>query len=121
MIEHRLFTRYPVIGKAVLQTKTIPIRTARGDLIDMSFKGIGVYSPDPMQPHDIVRLLLTSKSFGRHIQGDGKIMYAQKVWRNDKMLFRVGIEFVNVDSDFVRDIVEGLQKESAKKSPEGTI
>ena len=117
MIEHRLFTRFPVTGKAVLQTKTMPIRTARGDLIDMSFKGIGIYSPDSMKANDAVRLLLTSRSFSRHIQGDGKIMYVQKIFRNDKMLFRMGIEFVSVDSDLVRDIVEGLQKESIKKKP----
>jgi len=115
MIEHRLFTRYPVIGKAVLQTKTMPIRTARGDLIDMSFKGIGIYSSDALQPKDAVRLLLTSKSFSRHIQGDGQVMYVQKVVRQDKMLFRIGIEFVSVDSELIRDIVEALQKDSHKK------
>jgi c-di-GMP-binding flagellar brake protein YcgR len=116
MIEHRLFTRYPVIGKAVLQTKTVPIRTVRGDMIDISFKGIGIYSDDAVQPNEAIRVLLTSKSFERHIQGEGKIKYVQSVLRNDKRVFRMGIEFVNVDSDLVRDIVETLQKESLKKT-----
>jgi hypothetical protein len=86
----------------------------KANLLDISFKGAGVHAKQMLAAGTPVRFIITSKSFEDHIGGDGRIVYARPMKRNEVAFFRMGIEFINVDSELVRDILLALQEELSK-------
>ncbi|MCX5707909.1 MAG: PilZ domain-containing protein [Candidatus Omnitrophica bacterium] len=111
MIEHRLFTRYRVEGEVLLQCAGPKPETIRAELVDMSFRGFGVYSPKAIDANTTVRFYISGKYFEKHLRGEGKIMYSQSYRRKETDVFRMGVEFISVDSDQVRDGLDRLRKE----------
>jgi hypothetical protein len=119
MIEHRLFTRYRVHGEVLIQfTKTKP-ETIRTELVDMSFRGFGVYSPRAIEANTTVKFYISGKLFEKHLRGEGKVMYSQSYRRKETDIFRMGVEFISVDSDQVRDALELLRNDLAKEQGAG--
>jgi hypothetical protein len=112
VIEHRLFTRYRVAGEVLVQyTGGAKPETIRAELVDMSFRGFGVYSPKAISASSTVKFYISGKYFEKHLRGEGKIMYSQAYRRKETDVFRMGVEFISVDSDQVRDVLEMLRKE----------
>jgi hypothetical protein len=119
MIEHRLFTRYRVGGEVLVQYGggTKP-ETIRAELVDMSFRGFGVYSPKALAASATVKFYISGKYFEKHLRGEGKVMYSQAYRRKETDVFRMGVEFISVDSDQVRDLLEILRKEQGSGAQE---
>ena len=115
MEEHRLFIRYKIPGEVLIQPKDGINKTIKANLIDLCFKGAGVYSNELIPTDTHVRILITSKAFEGHIRGEGKIRYVRILKKDQDELYRMGIEFVDVDSDLIRDILTQLQEELSKK------
>jgi hypothetical protein len=111
MIEHRLFTRYRIEGEVLIQSAGAKPETIRTELVDMSFRGFGVYSPKAVDANASVKFYISGKHFEKHLRGEGKIMYSQAYRRNDSDIFRMGVEFIAVDSNQVRDVLDLLRKE----------
>jgi hypothetical protein len=114
MQEHRLFIRYKVQGDVLIHQKTGELKPVKGDLVDLCFKGAGIYSKEKLEPEMPVRFIIMSKSFPEHIKGEGKIIYVRPMTRNGEDFFRLGLNFINVDSEQLRDILVHLQDELAK-------
>jgi len=118
MIEHRLFTRFKVEGEGLIQYNATKPETVRMELADMSFRGFGAYSPKPIESNTDVKFYISGKIFGKHLRGEGKVMYSQKYRRKETDVFRVGVEFISVDSNLVRDTLELLRKKQANSAKE---
>jgi hypothetical protein len=118
MIEHRLFTRFKVEGEGLIQYTAAKPETVRVELVDMSFRGFGVYSPKPIDGDTNVKFYFSGKKFEKHLRGEGKVMYSQKYRHKDADVFRMGVEFISVDSNQVRDMLESLRKEQSGKLPQ---
>jgi c-di-GMP-binding flagellar brake protein YcgR len=114
MLEHRLFTRFVVPGEVLIQLQGATIETVRAELVDISFKGAGAYSAKMIAVDTRVRFFISSKSFEKHIRGEGRIRYAHAHRRKDVDVYRLGIEFVDVDSELVRDILTRLSEKNYK-------
>jgi hypothetical protein len=114
MQEHRLFIRYRVQGEVLLHTKNGDLKPLKCDLVDLCFKGAGIYSKEKLEPETAVRFIIASKSFPEHIRGEGKIIYVRPMTRNGEDFFRLGLNFINVDSELLKDILLRLQNELAK-------
>jgi hypothetical protein len=113
MQEHRLFTRYRVQGEVLIQYSSAgKPETVRAELVDISFRGFGVYSPKSIDAGATVKFYISGGLFTKHMRGEGKLMYSQAYHRKETDVFRMGIEFISVDSDQVRDILDILQKET---------
>jgi c-di-GMP-binding flagellar brake protein YcgR len=111
MIEHRLFTRYRVEGEVLIQFTGAKPETIRTELVDMSFRGFGVYSPKAVDANATVKFYISGKYFEKHLRGEGKVMYSQAYRRKEADVFRMGVEFISVDSNQVRDVLDILRKE----------
>lgn len=116
MIEHRLFTRYRIEGEVLIQSTGAKPETIRAELVDMSFRGFGVYSPKAIDAKALVKFYISGKYFEKHLRGEGKIMYSQAYRRKDTNVFRMGIEFIAVDSNQVRDVLDVLRKERGSEA-----
>ena len=115
MIEHRLFTRFKVEGEGLIQYTAAKPETVRVELVDMSFRGFGVYSPKPIEGDTKVKFYFSGEKFERHLRGEGKVMYSQKYRHKEADVFRMGVEFISVDSNQVRDMLESLRQEQSGK------
>jgi c-di-GMP-binding flagellar brake protein YcgR len=110
MIEHRLFTRFKVEGEGLIQYSSAKPETVRVEMADMSFRGFGVYSPRPIETNTSVKFYISGKMFEKHLRGEGKIMYSQKYRHKETDVYRMGVEFISVDSNQVRDVLDILRK-----------
>ena len=115
MIEHRLFTRFKLEGEGLIQYNVAKPGTIRVELADMSFRGFGAYSSEPIESNTHVKFYISGKIFEKHLRGEGKVMYSQAYRRKEADIFRMGVEFISVDSEQVRDVLELLRKEQSEK------
>jgi hypothetical protein len=111
VLEHRLFTRYRAEGEVLLQYNVTKPETIRAELVDMSFRGFGLYASKAINASTMIKFYISGKYFEKHLRGEGKIMYCQAYRRKETDVFRMGVEFISVDSDQVRDVLEVLRKE----------
>lgn len=110
--ENRFFARFLVAGTILVQIKTQgAVKTIKGELLDLSFKGGGFYSKEPLNKGDSVIFLLLNTELGVRLRGEAKIVSAQKTQKEGSAIFRYGMEFRKLDSESLRDIVLNLQKD----------
>lgn len=111
MIEHRLFTRYRLEGEVLIQALGPMPEAIHAELVDMSFRGFGVYSPKAVDANVKIKFYISGKYFEKNLKGEGKVMYCQAYRRKDTDVFRIGVEFISVDSNQIRDVLDILHKE----------
>lgn len=92
-------------------------RTVKGELVDVSFRGVAAYSDESLPKDALFRFLLLSKEFDVRMGGVGKIIYSQPIVRRNATMFRLAVEFTSVDSDLVREIMTKLEKVLEPKEP----
>jgi c-di-GMP-binding flagellar brake protein YcgR len=120
MLEHRFFTRYKVEGEVLIQFKGQgKTETVRAELVDMSFRGCGIYSPRALEQAMMVNFFISGKLFQKHMRGEARVMYSQAYKRANGDVHRVGLEFISVDSDQVRDVIMLFQDERDKAQARG--
>ena len=107
--ENRLYVRYSLQGMILIQ-ETGSIKTLKGELVDLSFKGCAAYCKQPLKLENGVKFIVKTEELGVHFQGTAQVKYCQPIVRNSETLYRIGIEFVGVDSEQVRDALLHLQK-----------
>jgi len=111
VIEHRLFTRYRAGGEVLLQYTGKKPEAIRAELVDISFRGFGVYAPVAIDANTTVKFYISGQYFEKHLRGEGRVMYSQAYRRKETDVFRMGVEFISVDSNQVRDVLDVLRKE----------
>ncbi|MCK9595411.1 MAG: PilZ domain-containing protein [Candidatus Omnitrophica bacterium] len=114
MPENRLFTRFIVEGEVLVHPHGQGAELVKTELVDISFKGAGVYSPKMIELNTPVKFIVSGKLFKNTIRGEGRIKYAHPWKRNGRDVFRIGIEFVDVDSDLVMDRLKFLRESLPK-------
>ena len=127
MLEQRRYKRYNTEGTVILKPEDSSSRTIRTDLIDLSFLGIGVHAYEKIEAGIDVEFELKDKLRVEPIIGKGKIKYIQEIKKFDSKVFKIGIEFINVDKTAIQYILRRLQanlsiearskKHQFKKSP----
>lgn len=110
MSESRLFTRFIVEGEMLIQLQGQGSAMVKTELVDISFKGAGVYSPKKIELDTPVKFVVSGKLFKNSIRGAGRIKYVHPWKRGGQDVYRIGIEFVDVDSDLVLDRLKDLRE-----------
>lgn len=98
MNERREFQRFSIDAEVVLKPEDGTSRVIKADLYGICFLGAGVYATEKIEPNMIVKFELTSKLSKETIVCEGKVVYATKVKEGPACIFRMGINFINVDS-----------------------
>ncbi len=109
MVERREFKRFAIDGDVVIKPQDGTCRVLKADLYGVCFLGAGVYATENIEPGTLVNIELTSKLSKGSIICDGKVVYSVKVKEAPSCIFRMGINFINVDSKKNQDIFNLIQ------------
>ncbi len=99
MDERREFKRFNIEAAVVLKPEDGTYRVIEADLYGICFLGAGVYATETIAPGCIVKFELTSKLSKETIVCEGKVIYSTKVKEGPACIFRLGIKFINIDSE----------------------
>lgn len=123
MPELRRYTRFKVRGRVTLKLEE-STRDINADLIDIGFLGMGIYAQEKIDAGTNVKfeLMLNLLNESLALTGKGKIKYALEMKKQDIDVFRIGIEFTNLDKKTIINILNRIQtdnrvKERKKKLP----
>jgi c-di-GMP-binding flagellar brake protein YcgR len=112
--EQRSYSRFSVEGSVVLKPEDATLRTIRADLYDICYIGIGVGSAEKIDAGIHVKFELTINSIKETIAGEGKIVYVYETKRDNTLVFRMGIEFINIDKKKMIRILSLIQQDMMK-------
>jgi hypothetical protein len=100
----------------MIQVQDGTLKTIKGELIDICFKGCGVYSDDLLEAKSLIRVMITGEHFPKALTATGTVIYANKIPKGDKQVVRIGIQFTSVDDDLLRDTLIRFHETLTKKS-----
>ncbi|MCX7926962.1 MAG: PilZ domain-containing protein [Candidatus Omnitrophica bacterium] len=92
--ERRLFVRFQMSAQVVIQQEE---KTLEGFLIDISYEGIGFYSPQPLKPESLLKFIIINRQLNVNLGGIGRVIYSQPIEVDGKKMFRVGMEVIDID------------------------
>jgi c-di-GMP-binding flagellar brake protein YcgR len=111
MQEQRRYIRYNAEGSAIIKPQDGISRNIQANLVDISFLGIGVEAAEKISSGTDVGFEVTTKLWDKTIIGKGKIKHVQEIKRYDTDIFRIGIEFIDVDKETIRCIINRIQED----------
>jgi len=109
MPELRKYTRLNAEGTVILRPKNDTSRSIKADLVDISFYGMGVYTQEILEADTDVKLELIAKLYNEPIIMEGRIKYAKEIKRQDKNVFRIGIEFISTEKKDIQYLMAHIQ------------
>jgi len=111
MQERRKYIRYAIEGSAVLTTEEDTARSINGDLINIGFQGMSLNLLEKIREGIRVKFALITKLHDKSIIGEGKVKYVHEITRYGTNVFRLGIEFTNIDNEAIRSIINRIQED----------
>jgi len=105
MKEQRWYIRYKIEGRANLKPEGKKSGAIKTNLIDISYKGFAAYANEQIAGGTEVCFWLITKLWDEPIIGRGKVKYAQEIKRDEQTIFRLGIEFVEIDKKILQSII----------------
>ena len=105
MLEKRAHIRHGVEGTVNLKPEGGAPLIIKADLADICFGGLGVYSKEKIESGVDVAFELTTKLWHEPVIGRGKIGYSKEIKGPDGSIFKLGIQFIDVDKEALRCII----------------
>ncbi|MCK9603223.1 MAG: PilZ domain-containing protein [Candidatus Omnitrophica bacterium] len=116
MAERREYIRYDIEGHIDLKTEDGAISSFKVDVIDISFLGVSVYSKEKIDILDkIVYFELISGLLEQPLIGKGRVKYIHEEIRNKAPVFRMGLEFIDMDKSALLHFLNITQEMLALK------
>jgi len=113
--EGRFFGRFIMSGTIMAKARENgALKTVNGELVDLSFKGCGFFCPEPLKKDSPVEFLLVNHDLGVRLKGEATVVFIARASHKGQEMYRCGMEFSRLDSEVLRDIVLGLQKNGKK-------
>jgi hypothetical protein len=118
MANRRGSVRYTTKAKVYFKSEGGILKTIEGQLVDISFSGLGVFFKESIDVNTIIQFDLTADFMERHLIGKGKIIYAtqQKTYAGNG--FKIGVEFIEVNKEIVLMFISENQRK-VRKEEEG--
>ena len=118
MQERRGYVRFDVQGQAVIKCAEEP-GGAQGEWTDISYGGFAMTTQDAFSSEEAVSFELTTDLLDEPLAGKGKIKNVNKVNRPGSAIFRVGIEFVDIDRRILLNLMEMVdaRRRAARNRP----
>ncbi len=126
MREQRKYIRYESEGSISLKIGDDNSPVIKTELFDISFMGIGLYSPVKIEVNTLVQFELMTKLSDEPLTGKGIIRHVTELKKDNDAVFRMGIEFTEVDKENMVCLINKIQEkicaearstEPTKKSP----
>jgi len=114
-LEKRRYKRFNTKGRVVLKPEDGTARSITADLVDVNFLGLGVNAQEKIEPDISVQSELEHRFWSEPIVAQGKIKHTQEIKKPDSRLFRMGIEFTNIDQKTIKNFVNRIQSDISSK------
>jgi hypothetical protein len=111
----RRYKRFNTEGRVILTPENGTARSITADLIDVNFLGLGVNAQERIEPDVSVKSELEHRLWNESIVVEGKIKHAQEIKKLGPQLFRMGIEFTDVDQKTIKNFVNRIQSDISAK------
>lgn len=121
MQDQRKYIRFNAEGSVILKSEDGKSCSIKADLADINLTGIGVYAQEELDTGINVKLELITKLSEEPIVGEGKVKYVREIKRNNTIVFRIGIEFTNIDKNAVQNIITRIQEEICARARKAKI
>jgi len=115
MQDRRKYIRFNIEGSVILKSEDGKC-TIRADLVDINLTGIAVYAEEKLNADTNVSLELTSKLWEESTVGKGRVKYVQERKRNNNVIFRIGIEFIDIEKKAIQYIINRIQEDICAKA-----
>ena len=110
MQERRKYLRFNTPGSVVLKRGDGTPAIINTELLNISFDGFSVFTPEKIEIGNDVNFELSIKLWNEIIIGEGKVRYMHGT-KNPKEGFRIGVEFGNIDRKVIQNIINHIQAE----------
>jgi c-di-GMP-binding flagellar brake protein YcgR len=114
MKDQRWYIRYKIEGTASLKPKDAGSSGIKADLIDISFRGFGVWADKIIKVGTDISFELITKLWDGPIIGRGEVKYAQEIKREEKSISRLGVEFKEIDKKILQSIINCLVQDECQ-------
>jgi len=91
-------------------------RSIKADLVDICSSGMGVVTRESIEMGTNVAFEITTKLWNAPVIGEGKVIYVKEIQKEGDNVFRLGIDFVRVEKEVIRSIINLLQKDICSKA-----
>jgi c-di-GMP-binding flagellar brake protein YcgR len=115
MKDQRWYIRYKIEGTANLKPKDAGSSGIKTDLIDISFRGFAVWADKIIKSGTDVGFELITKLWDEPIIGRGEVKYAQEIKKEDRTIFRLGVEFRDMDKKILQSIINCLVQDMCQQ------
>jgi len=118
--ENRAYIRYAVAGDVAFKTTKDPTHKIYAELIDLSYLGFSVYLKEKIEEGTDVEFEINFYVLYQSLIGKGKVQHVAETQRYLKTYYRTGIEFTDVNKDFVLSILNEILAKRANKAKEAS-
>jgi c-di-GMP-binding flagellar brake protein YcgR len=105
MHKPRNYSRTNIVGTATIHPENEPTKTIRADLANLSFGGCCVYAREQLAPDAVIEFVLSTELSGEQLSGKGKIKHVKESSRFGKVVFTVGIEFIDTNREVIVNLL----------------
>lgn len=105
MEEKRGYERYLITGSVNLKFENSELSILKAELVDIGFIGFSIYSRDKVEAGQIVQFEIMPELMENSLIGKGKIKDIMQVTENEVLVYRVGIEFIDVDKNSILKLI----------------
>jgi hypothetical protein len=113
MLNKRGYTRFNLKGSVKFKINRDTLTIISGDLIDISFSGMGVYLKEKLLLGEMAEFELTTEFMGQPLPGKGKVSYIEQRSKQAIAFFKTGIEFTEVPKDELLTLLNRIQAKIA--------
>lgn len=110
MQERRKYVRFKAEGNAIITPEDGSARTFKADLYNISFEGFSIETQEKIGQGTNIKFALSLNLWEEPVPGAGRIKYIHEI-KIPRELFRIGIEFIEVDRSVIQYVVSRIQAE----------
>lgn len=118
MPDKRSYLRFNASGIVDIKTESDTPKIFQGELINIGFRGFSVSLKEKIDIDTVVQFELRAETWSRPLIGKGKIKNIAEGKRYGVGGFRVGIEFIEADTDNVKLLLNKIRRKIIKEKEE---
>lgn len=105
MQDRRNYIRYFISGTVNLKFSGASTFSLKADLADIGFIGFSIYWHELIELEQIVEFEINTEFMETALIGKGKVKNIAEVIENELLIYKIGIEFTEVEQDIVLKLI----------------
>ncbi len=119
MQDRRNYIRYIISGTVNLKFPGDSPPSLKADLADIGFIGFSIYWHELIELGQIVQFEINTEFRDTPLIGKGEIKNIAEVIENESLIYKIGIEFIEVEQDIVLKLINSQQAKIINEEKKG--